>query len=693
MNDQKISRWHLERLAFVYLRQSSPHQVKNNTESAKRQRRMRHLVKDLGWPERQIRLMGGDTAKSGSSLHGRDEYHTILKAVMDQEAGIVCARELSRLVRDNEDWNQLVRLCRYQGVLLADEHRVYAPGDPQDRVMLGIHGAFNEYELALICDRMQQSRIQKARRGELYESFPPGYICRHAPLYEKHPDPRVQRAVDKVFADYEHAPSVLQLYRRLLAEGFQLPVVPHGADWRDVQWRTPSYQQLVEMLRNPAYAGIYARGKKKTITMLDDDGHAQKKRRRIPREEWEVFLEGHHEPYISTDAWERNMKKISANAQMGQALSKGSPQNGRGLMVGLLRCRRCGHKLHANYRSSGVSYVCRGGSTQRDAGGRGCFSFRASRVEEQLIDLILEVISPAGVAAAEQAAEQIADLYDQQRQLVIDRLEACREVEARAAREYKKTDATYTSVRQRLANEWEEAILAVQKEQDQLARFDQQRLGMPTADQQQELERLGDDVQRIWNHPKASMVLKKQIVRTLIEEIIVDLEKPQNEIVLTIHWAGGHHTELRTATHWKKRRGKAGDLIALMRVLRKVLADESIASLLNREKLQSDDGLTWTARQVAAFRHKHRIPAFCDDTKEKNGWLTQAEAATCLDISPMSVSRLVRIGIIPAEQPGPGLPSVIKAKDLCLERVGKAVDLIFRTSRLRYLANFQGRLA
>ena len=673
MNRQVISRWHLERTAFVYLRQSSLHQVKKNVEGAERQRRMKQRVRELGWPEHQIQVLGGDTAKSGSSLHGRDEYQTMLQALLEQKAGLICARELSRLVRDNQDWNQMVRLCRYQGVLLADEHRIYNPAGPQDRVVLGIQGAFNEYELSLICDRMQRSRDQKAQRGELYESFPSGYICRHPPVYEKHPDPRVQRAIEKVFGDSQGSPSVLQLYRRLLREGFQLPIVPPGKDWRDVEWSTPSYQQILEMLRNPTYAGIYVRGKMKTVTWLNEEGHAQKKRRRLPREQWDVFLKNHHEPYISRETWERNMEKIAANACLGGSLSKRSPQNGNGLLVGLLRCRRCGHKLYAIYRARGVSYVCHGGTTQREAHGISCFSFGGWHLEERVAELILEVVQPAAVAAATQAAERLAALRNQERQLIVDRLEASREVEARAAREYKKTDATYTTVRQRLAQEWEQALLAVQKEADQLRQFDQRLFHLPTTVQQQALNQLGKNVRRIWYHPQASMVLKKQIVRTLIEEIIVDLEKPQNELVLAIHWAGGHHTELRAPTHRRKRRGTTDDLKLIVCALRKVLPDEAIASVLNRERLFSETGTTWTSRRVSDFRHQHRIPAFCAETKHQQGWMTQAEAATCLEISPMSMTRLVQAGIVPAEQPRSGLPTVIKREDLNLDRVKRAV--------------------
>jgi DNA invertase Pin-like site-specific DNA recombinase len=673
MNQEAILPWHLERIAFVYLRQSSPSQVRRNTESAARQRRMQQHVAALGWPDHQINVLGGDTGNSGSSQHGRDDYQGMLEAVVAQRAGLICACELSRLVRDNQDWNQLVRICRYKGVLLADEHRVYNPANSQDRVLLGIQGAFTEYELAMITERMQQSRAQKAARGELYEGFPPGYISRHESLYEKHPDPRVQRAIEKVFREFESCPSGLQLLRRLLEERFRLPMVPHGKDWRDVEWRTPLYRQLMDMLRNPAYAGIYVRGRYKTFTVLDDYGHTRKKRRRMPREQWEVFLEGHHDAYISKAAWERNLAKIADNAHMSQAMCKQSPQNGTGLMVGLLRCRRCGHKLHAAYNKGRVSYVCRGGDTQRNARGKCCFCFRATRVEERLAEIILEAICPAAIAAAREAAEQLAANREQERQLIVDRIEAHRETEMRAAREYKKTDATYATVRQKLSREWEEALLALQRQQEELNRFDSQRPQAPTAEQQRELDKLKRDVRTIWHHPKASMVLKKQIVRTLVEEIVADLEKPQNDIVLTIHWAGGHHTVLREPTHWKKQPGARKDLKRIIGTLRKVLEDDAIATVLNRSKLRTSDGATWTASAVAGFRKQYRIRSFSAHAKAQNGWMTQADAATCLGISPMSMTRLVQIGIIPAQQPHPGMPCVIKQSSLNHERVQRAV--------------------
>ena len=401
------------------------------------------------------------------------------------------------MVRDNQDWTRLVRLCRFEDVLLADEHRLYNPADPQDRMVLGIQGAFNEFELSMIVDRMHQCLRQKAERGEHFDALPPGYICRHPPLCEKHPNPRVQRTVEKVLHDFGRFSSARQLYLHLVDEMFQLPVVRPGRDWREVEWITPSYIQILELVRNPVYAGLYVRGRTKTITVLDSDGNKQTKRRRVPRDAWDVFLEDHHDAYITPQAWERNVEKIDANANVRGPLAKGEVGRGCSLMAGLLRCRRCGHRLQAQYSSGGVRYVCSSGDRQRLRGARlpGLF------LESLLVEEILEVVGPAGVEAAQRATERLAMRHQEQRQLLIDRVQAAVEAEQRAAREYKQTDATYVAVRQALGAEWEAVLARVAAEQSRLTEFDQRQPTLPTAAQREQLARLGEDVRRLWNHP------------------------------------------------------------------------------------------------------------------------------------------------------------------------------------------------
>lgn len=683
-----IKKHHLQKKAFVYLRQSSPTQVKRNVEGSRRQRQMADRMRQLGWPAARICLLGGDTGNSGGTLHGRDDYQTIVEGVLAGQAGAVAARELSRLVRDNQDWNQLVRICRHQDVLLVDEHRVYNAADPQDRVVLGVAGAFNEFELAMIVDRMQETRRQKAARGELYDHIATGYALRSG-VFEKHPDDRVQRAVAKLFDHFDRCTSVLHLHDELLSEGYRLPTVRHGLDWRDVEWITPSYGQLVYLLKHPVYAGIYVRGFRKTRVVLDDAGHVQKVNRRVPHGEWDVFLENHHEAYIEKSRWERNVEKIAANTpDITPARGRRESAN---LLGGLLRCRRCGSILHATYPKGSVVYVCRGGSRQRERSRQRCFSFQAADFEQRIGELILEVVRPAGVAAARAAAERLAGDHQQQRQWRVDRVQACREAESRAEREYKATDATYTSVRQHLAAEWEAAIAARGQEETRLEAFDQQSPVVPTAEQQHELDHLGEEVNRIWHHPRASLALKKQIVQLLIEEIVIEHDRERDELICQVHWSGGHHTDLVEPRRRRRQKLVAADLVATMEVLRKVMTDSSLASALNRVKIRDASGRAWTGGMVKSFRSQRGITGFSRQAKEQQGWLTQAEAANRLSISAMSVTRLVRSGVLPAEQAAAGLPAVIKAEDLELAAVKSAVQAL-KTSPNRALTDDPNQL-
>ena len=671
-----IKPYHLQLAAYVYLRQSSPSQVRNNVEGRKRQQAMVDHVAALGWPRNQIVLLDADTGRSGSTKHGRTELQTLIEAIVSRQTGLIAASELSRLVRDNQDWAQLVRLCRYHDVLLADEHRVYDAANPQDRMVLGVQGAFNEFELSMIIDRMQTSLRQKARRGEQYDALPTGYICRAAAICEKHPDPRVQRAIEKVLQDFERFPSAHQLYLHLLAEEFRLPVVPHGADWRDVQWVKPSYSQVLRLVVHPAYAGIYVRGRCKATVSLDAQGHKQTKSKRVPREQWDVFIEDHHEAYISKQTWERNMEKIAANANVRGDMTRGAVGRGISLMAGLLRCQRCGHRLQARYPSSGVRYYCANGQRQRSLGVAPCLRFYGVDLEVALAEEILEVVGPAGVEAAHRAAEQLAAQHQQQRQLIVDQVAAMREAESRASREYKQTDVTYTAVRQALGADWEAALARVAQEEYRLSTFNARQPVLPTEQQMKKLLHLGEDVHQLWHHSGTSNELKQQLTRVLIREIVAEVDEVRDEVTLIVQWSGGHHTELRGARSPRDRKPTISDVRSVMDSLRKVHCDEEIAQALNRCAIRSPDETTWTRVSVARYRQRHEISGFDAKLKVSSGWLTQAEAATKLEISPMSVHRLIRSRILRAEQLHRGLPIIITGSDLEHPEVQRAAKYL-----------------
>jgi hypothetical protein len=267
----------------------------------------------------------------------------------------------------------------------------------------------------------------------------------------------------------------------------------------------------------------------------------------------------------------------------------------------------------------------------------------------------------------------LAGQYQEQRQLLVDRLERARETEGRAAREYKKTDVTYTAVRQALGGEWEAALARVAEEERRLATFDERQPVLPTPAQQEQLACLAEDVRRLWNHPRASNSLKQQLVRVLIQEVVADVDEERDEAVLWIQWSGGHHTQLRARRGLRRGRLPAGERKAIVETLRKVQTDAAIASALNRAAIRTATGETWTAQRVQRYRQSVGIRAYSKAFKNASGWLTQAETATRLEISPMSVHRLVNSGILPAEHPQPGLPMVILEGDLDLAEVQRAV--------------------
>jgi small-conductance mechanosensitive channel len=296
-------------------------------------------------------------------------------------------------------------------------------------------------------------------------------------------------------------------------------------------------------------------------------------------------------------------------------------------------------------------------------------------LEEQVETLLLEVVRPAGLMAAERAAEQLAADRSRQRSVLADRVSAAGEDEARAAREYKTTDETYLEVRRKLAAEWDAALQKLQQAERRLAEFDALAASSLTAAQRRQLQQLSSDLTRVWYHQRADGVLKKQIVRTLIEEILVDLDEARGELLFWVHWRGGHHTDHRLAR--RGRRGRAAaDLCSIVNTLRKILADSSLAASLNRVGLKTPSGKNWTPRRVAAFRREHKIACYSASMRQRQGWLTQAQCATRLEISPMSISRLVTCGILPAEQPSRGLPTVIRASDLDLPAVQSAIHTL-----------------
>jgi len=401
----KIRPTHLARKAILYVRQSSAYQVAHNLESQRLQYGMRERLEQFGWSD--IDVIDEDLGRSAAGLVTRSGFDRMVADVCLGKVGTVAAREVSRFARNSREWQHLVEMCRVVDTVLIDQDTVYAPRLSNDRLLLGLKGSLNEYELDLLRQRSVEARRQKARRGELLIVSPVGYVKGEHRL-EKDPDRRVQDAIDLVFRKLLELGSVRQTLLWFHEHGLELPVTNAR---EQVRWRRPSYGMVYSMLTNPAYGGAYAYGKTEQVTTYAD-GEPRQTVRRKPREHWLAFIPEAHEGYVSWEQFERVQGAIAQN-RLGRG-HVGAAQRGAALLAGLLHCRRCGHKLLVGYTGNGhdvLRYQCRRGWL--DNGEPRCIGVAGLAIDQAASKEILRVVQPAAIDAARLAdAEQSRQLDD-----------------------------------------------------------------------------------------------------------------------------------------------------------------------------------------------------------------------------------------------------------------------------------------
>jgi DNA invertase Pin-like site-specific DNA recombinase len=665
---EKIRSQHLARKAILYVRQSSAYQVLHNQESQKLQYAMQDRLQQLGW--REIEVVDEDLGRSAAGGVIRNGFERMVAEVCLGKVGAVAAREVSRFARNSREWQQLVEVCRVVDTVLIDQETVYAPRQSNDRLLLGLKGSLNEYELDLLRQRSVEARREKARRGELLIASPVGYRKGELRL-EKDPDRRVQEAVHLVFRKQLELGSVRQTLLWFLEHGLQLPAYTTPDE---VRWRRPSYGMLYSMLTNPAYAGAYAYGKTEQVTRYED-GESHQTVRRKPREQWLSFIRDAHEGYLSWEEFERVQKTVSQN-RLGRE-RPGAARGGAALLAGLLHCRRCSHKLLVHYTGNHhdvLRYHCRRGWL--DNGEPRCIGFAGSVVDDAVGREILRVVQPAAIEAALMAAEDEARKIDQVLAAIERDLEAARYSARRAQKQYDAADPENRLVADELERRWNHALQRVHEIELQIHQHaDRHDQAVPTREQ---FSDLAADLEALWNDPDVDARLKKRIIRTLIRDIVVDVDAEAGEVILVIHWKGGAHTELRLP---RRRRGQnrthtAKEAVEAVRVLARICADQFIASFLNRNGLRTGRGNRWTQERVTALRSHHGIACYRPEQRSAEGWMNLTEAAKLIGVSARTLRIAAERGEIEAQHPLADGPWVFhrralntKAAEILLARV------------------------
>lgn len=647
---EKMADRHLRRRAVLYVRQSSQQQLINNEESRRLQYAMRERLVALGFGD--IEVIDDDLGRSASGAVDRPGFQRLVAEVSMGQVGAVAARELSRLARNSRDWQQLLEVCRYVDTLLVDHDAIYDLRHSNDRLLLGLKGNLNEYELELLRVRAHEARIAKAQRGEYFARLPIGYRrTDDDDQIEKTADRRVRQALELLFQKMLELGSVRQVLLWLSAEKLQLPahVNNHCVVWRDAR-----YSYVYDVLRNPVYAGAYAYGRSETSVSIVD-GKPRSRQRSRPRSQWTVLLWDHHDGYIDAATFERIQKMIESNGQArrgacGPATAgPGAARRGSSLLAGLLRCRRCGLKLMVAYnteRKNVCRYQCR---RKRDASGaQDCISFSAIDVDLLVGDELLRVVRPGAVDASLRAVAEDRATQDQALEAVQAELEGAQYAAARAWRQYDAADPENRLVVDDLERRWNDALERVREIERRIA---DRRESHPMPALASDLfASLATDLERVWHAPSTDAALKKRIARTLIEEVVVDIEN-EREIVLLIHWKGGVHTELRVA---KRRRGEnrastSTDAVDAIRTLAIFFDDERIAAFLARAGLHTATGLAWSRQIVASIRNVRAIPSRSASSAEE--WLTVDQAVELVHAAPETLRRAGASGELEALHP------------------------------------------
>jgi DNA invertase Pin-like site-specific DNA recombinase len=655
----KVKPTHTHRAAVIYVRQSSPAQVEHHRESTERQYALVHRAIDLGWHRDQVTIIDDDQGLSGSGLAKRAGFARLAADVALAKIGIVLGLEVSRLARNNADWYRLLDLCGMTDTLIADADGVYHPALFNDRLVLGLKGTMSEAELHILRARLEGGIRNKAARGALRRGLPVGFLWGDEDSEVRfHPDEAVTSAIRAVFTRFAEVGSVRQVWLWFRAEGLSFPLQTHGVD--GIRWVAPTYTAIHHVLTNPVYAGAYVYGKTRRERYVDPHGTIQQRVRRLPRAEWTVLLPDHHEGFIDWATYEANQTRIGTNVHPQPHQAGGAVREGTALLQGLAICGHCGRRLHTHYqgRQATPGYHCSGKDL---VNGRGvyCLTVGGVQIDAAVTTAFLTALTPAALDAALVAAAQLDADHDAalaQWRLTVER---ARYEADRAERRYRAVEPENRLVARGLEAAWEQRLRDLeqaQRELDLRERHHRQALGPADA---QRLRTLGDDVQRVWTAPTTTTRDKKALLRALLEDVTMAVDRDERRARLTLRWRGGTITELEVSLPRSNppRIRTDEDSLALIRRLAPHYPDAVIAGILNRQGKRTARGDRFTALHVGSLRRYRNIPRCEPPAEHPDGdLLTIKKAAEVLGVAASTLHRWLTAGIIVGEQPTPGAP-------------------------------------
>ncbi len=646
----KIRNAHSERLAIVYVRQSSTKQVEENIESTQMQYQLVDRAAALGWPRQRIEVIDDDLGISGRSIEGRLGFQRLLAEVSLEHVGMVLGIEMSRFARSCRDWHQLLELCAVFGTLLGDADGVYDPRDHNDRLLLGLKGTMSEAELHVLQGRLRCGQLNKARRGEYFSHSPIGYV-RNADSLELEPDEQARRVVQLIFDKFSELGSMSAVRHYLRENKILIGVRDHRGPQRGkLQWRPVNQATLLGILHHPVYTGAYVYGRRETNPKKVVPGKPGRGRRWASSADWDVLIKDRLPAYITWEQWEKNQQRLWENSAKYRA---GGVPRGTSLLAGRVICGRCGKRMSVCYSGqSKARFTC--DMSRNQWGDRQCQSFNARPLHELLERVLLIALSPASIELSLDATRQIEAererLASHHRQTV----ERARYQSELARGRYESVDHRNRLVAAELERRWEAALLEQRAAEESLDRFLQQEPLRLSPHETARIQSLAADIPALWRTHSTSGIERQKILRALVERVVVEVIGQSERVAVSIRWAGGFQSEheIRRAVGKFEQLESAGEIRSRIIALKQQgHTHEAVARQLNAEQFHSTSGGEFTSPIVSQLCRTFREEGyFKDETAVPSGHWRLSALAQKLGIPSATLSTWRRRGWIHAER-------------------------------------------
>ena len=666
----KIRPDHLDRLALIYVRQSTPIQVRENTASAARQYDLAGRARDLGWPTERVQVIDQDQGRSGASTAGRDGFQHLVAQVGLGRAGAVLSLEASRLARSCSDWYRLIEICALTDTLVIDEDGVYDPTHYSDRLLLGFLGTMSEAELHWLRSRLLGGKLEKARDGRLRFRPPTGLVYDAEGRIVFDPDEEVRHTIRLIFDLFEQSGSALAVVQHFADDHLRCPTrLWGGARHGELAWGALSHGRVLAVLHNPGYAGAYVYGRTKTrgLCLPGEDPRVKGRTRQVRPEDWPFLIPGHHPGYITWEQFGRNRQRLDENRTVRDEDRRGALREGVALLQGIVRCGRCGRRMSVRYLKAGAipSYTCN--SIHSHYAGATCQSMRGDGIDDAVARAFLEAMRPAqlevSMAALDRIAAQARQL-DRQWQLTLERARYEAEL---ARRRFLVVDPENRLVGRTLEREWNEKLAEVERLERDAALRPPLSARLVRPEERRRILALAQDLPTIWEAPTTCQTDRKQLLGYLIKDVTIC--RGETTIRVAIRWQTEACTELEVPRPKRSYEARRTDpaVVERVRALAPARTDSQIAALLNQEGHRSGTNRPFTADKVQWIRYAHTIPSgcpegpsACPDGHRGDGRCTARVAAEQLNVNISTIAAWCRSGRLDSIQAMPHGPRWIR---------------------------------